>query len=207
LLTPLGIIFLMGSGSDADTMLYSGLYHSASLRTDWGGGIEKKGDWWNRFLKLTVSRDFLLQIFTWIILPQPPENNTRVTSNLFENSRRYSQVRVHRQKFEMTLLLFSWAGGKLIHGENLKSKISWHCPFKSNFRTLTSKLTFNWEEPVRLQKERSACTLPSPSSNWRIIRWPDVRMRSLCLHKLYITHNLLTKKPHPNSYHHHSFHF
>jgi hypothetical protein len=33
-------------------------------------------------------------------------------------------------KFEMTLMLFSGAGGKMIHEKNLKQKISRHCPFK-----------------------------------------------------------------------------
>ncbi len=29
---------------------------------------------------------------------------------------------------------YSGAGGKLIHEKNQKQKISWHCPFKENFR-------------------------------------------------------------------------
>jgi hypothetical protein len=33
--------------------------------------------------KGTVSQYFLFQIFPWIILPQTPENNTRVISNFF----------------------------------------------------------------------------------------------------------------------------
>ncbi len=47
--------------------------------------------------KGTVSRDFLLQVFSWITFPQAPENNIRVISNFFENSRRYSQVKVHHR--------------------------------------------------------------------------------------------------------------
>ncbi len=34
------------------------------------------------------------------------------------------------EKFEMALMVYSGACGKLIHEKNLKSKISWHCPFK-----------------------------------------------------------------------------
>jgi len=34
------------------------------------------------------------------------------------------------KKFEMTLMLFSGAWGKMIPEKNLKQKISWHCPFK-----------------------------------------------------------------------------
>ncbi len=35
------------------------------------------------------------------------------------------------KKFETTLIVYSGAWGKLIHEKNQKSKISWHCPFKS----------------------------------------------------------------------------
>ncbi len=35
-------------------------------------------------------------------------------------------------KFEMTLVLFSGAWGKMIHEKNLKQKISWHYPFKGS---------------------------------------------------------------------------
>jgi hypothetical protein len=45
--------------------------------------------------KGTVSRDFLLQVFSWIIFPLVPENNIRVISNFVENLQRYSQVKVH----------------------------------------------------------------------------------------------------------------
>ncbi len=47
--------------------------------------------------KGTVSRDFLLQVFSWIIFGQVPENHIRVISNFFKNSRRYSQVNVHHR--------------------------------------------------------------------------------------------------------------
>ncbi len=41
-------------------------------------------------IKGTVSRDFLLQVFfSWITFPQAPDNNIRIISNFFENSRRY----------------------------------------------------------------------------------------------------------------------
>ncbi len=46
-------------------------------------------------LKETVSRNFLLQIFLWIIFPQATKNTTRIILNFFENLRRYSQVKVH----------------------------------------------------------------------------------------------------------------
>ncbi len=40
-------------------------------------------------------------------------------------------LREFSKKFEMTLLLFSGAWGKVIHEKNLKQKISWHCPSKN----------------------------------------------------------------------------
>ncbi len=33
--------------------------------------------------------------------------------------------------FEMTLILFSWAWGKMVHEKNMKQKILWDCPFKA----------------------------------------------------------------------------
>ncbi len=44
-------------------------------------------------------------------------------------------LREFSKKFEMTQMLFSEAWGKVIHGKNLKQKISWHCPFKSTLWT------------------------------------------------------------------------
>ncbi len=56
-----------------------------------------------------------------------------------------------RKKFEMILMLFSGAWGKVIHEKNLKQKISWHCPFnmtKSCERALETISTYlestNW---------------------------------------------------------------
>ncbi len=54
---------------------------------------KKHGIW----LKGTVSRDFLLLVFSWISFPQDPEYTIRAVSNFFENSWRYSQLKVdHR---------------------------------------------------------------------------------------------------------------
>ncbi len=36
-------------------------------------------------------------LFSWISFPPAPENNDRVVSNFFENSRRYSQLKVHHR--------------------------------------------------------------------------------------------------------------
>jgi hypothetical protein len=35
------------------------------------------------------------------------------------------------KKFEMVLMLFSGAWGKMIHEKKLNQKILWHCPFKA----------------------------------------------------------------------------
>jgi hypothetical protein len=48
-----------------------------------------------------VSRDFLLQVLSWFIFPQAPENNIWVNSVFFENSRRYLKVKVH-QRYQRT---------------------------------------------------------------------------------------------------------
>jgi hypothetical protein len=67
-------------------------------------------------LKGTVPRDFLLQVFFINHLPQAPVNNIRIISNFFENSGRYSQVKVHHRVY--------LALGKLIHEKNQTSKKS-----------------------------------------------------------------------------------
>ncbi len=50
-----------------------------------------------RHLKGTVSRDFCFWFFTWISFPPAPEYSIKTISNFFENSRRYSQFKVHHQ--------------------------------------------------------------------------------------------------------------
>ncbi len=47
--------------------------------------------------KGTVSRDFLLLVFLWKSFPPAPEYPIRTVSNFFENSRRYSQVKMHHR--------------------------------------------------------------------------------------------------------------
>jgi hypothetical protein len=47
--------------------------------------------------KGTVSRDFLLLVFFMGQFPPAPEYPMRTVSNFFENSQRYSQVKVHHQ--------------------------------------------------------------------------------------------------------------
>ncbi len=42
-----------------------------------------------------------------------------------------ANISANFRKFETALMVNSRALGKLIHDKNLKSKISWHCPFKS----------------------------------------------------------------------------
>jgi hypothetical protein len=45
----------------------------------------------------TVSRDFWLLFFSWISSPQAPECTIRAVSIFFENSRIYSQLKVHHR--------------------------------------------------------------------------------------------------------------
>ncbi len=48
-------------------------------------------------VKGTVPRDFRLQVFSWISLPQVPEYPQRDIVNFFKNSQRYLQLNVHHQ--------------------------------------------------------------------------------------------------------------
>ncbi len=48
-------------------------------------------------LKGQCHEIFCFRFFSWITFPQAPENNFRIISNFFKNSRRYSQVKVHHR--------------------------------------------------------------------------------------------------------------
>ncbi len=48
-------------------------------------------------LKGQCHEIFCFRFFSWINFPQAPDNNIRIISNFFENSRRYLQVKVHHR--------------------------------------------------------------------------------------------------------------
>ncbi len=48
-------------------------------------------------LKGQCHEIFCFRLFSWITFPQAPDNNFTIISNFFENSRRYSQVKVHHR--------------------------------------------------------------------------------------------------------------
>ncbi len=48
-------------------------------------------------LKGQCHEIFCFRFFSWITFPQAPDNNIRIISNFFENSRRYLQVKVHHR--------------------------------------------------------------------------------------------------------------
>ncbi len=52
---------------------------------------------WCSWLKGTVSPDFWLLVFSWIIFPKAPEYTIMAVSNFFDNLRRYSQLNVHHR--------------------------------------------------------------------------------------------------------------
>ncbi len=49
------------------------------------------------FLQGSLTRDFRLQVFSWISFPRGPEYTNTAISNFYENSQRYSQFCVYRQ--------------------------------------------------------------------------------------------------------------
>jgi hypothetical protein len=55
-------------------------------------------------------------------------------------------LREFSKNFEMILMLFSGAWGKVNHEKNLKQKISWHCPFKRVVLKEFSNLLSNFIE-------------------------------------------------------------
>ncbi len=71
-------------------------------------------------LKGQCHEIFCFRFFSWITFPQAPENNIRVISNFFENSRRYSQVKVHHrcQRHRWQCHWHRDTGGKFATGIN-----------------------------------------------------------------------------------------
>ncbi len=67
-----------------------------------------------------IIKNFLLEDFFCL----PPVSLTPVVHLEPRISPRFFE------KFEMAVMVYSDAWGKLIHEKNQKSKISWHCPFK-----------------------------------------------------------------------------
>ncbi len=107
-------------------------------------------------LKGTVSRVFCSSFFVNNLPTSPFKKHQGQFEFFIENSRRYSQVKVHhrwqicqkcqlhlwctlsceylanfRKKYQTALTRYSKAWGKLIYEKNLKPKISQHCPFKA----------------------------------------------------------------------------
>ncbi len=90
------------------------------------------------------------EIFCYRFFSLAPENNSRVISNFFENSRRYAQVKMHRYQQHRRHIChrYQWhrranfATEKIRNGPILRglgetdswkkpeAKIWWHCPFK-----------------------------------------------------------------------------
>ncbi len=50
-----------------------------------------------KLLKRQCHEIFCFRFFSWIAFPLAPDNNFRIISNFFENSQRYSQVKVHHR--------------------------------------------------------------------------------------------------------------
>jgi hypothetical protein len=86
--------------------------------------LQPKGDQ-TKYVKL-----FLLKIFSFCHLSTTPglHLELRISPQSFGNF--WKKV---LEKFETALMGYSGAGGKLTQEKNLKSKISWRCPFKMKF--------------------------------------------------------------------------
>jgi hypothetical protein len=70
--------------------------------------------------------------------------------NQFPPSHRVSQF---AKKFETALVVYSGAWGKMIHEKNQKSKILWHCPFKTPY-------------PCKLDEKNGCLNPPFLKASW-----------------------------------------
>ncbi len=74
-------------------------------------------------LKGQCHEIFCFRFLSWITFPQAPDNNIRIISNFFENSRRYSQVKVHRRCQQHRWQIIGTISGCRHLKVNLKAKI------------------------------------------------------------------------------------
>ncbi len=63
--------------------------------------------------------------------------------------------------FEMTLMLFLWAWGKMIHEKNPRKKISWHCP-------LNLTQSFRSEAEAMEERKREVFFMGKLNGSWPI---------------------------------------
>ncbi len=79
------------------------------------------------FFKGTVSRDFLLLVFLWISYSPAPEYPIRTVSNFFQNSLRYSQLKVdHRCRWHR------WQMKKIFNQKNFINFVGTHLDSRVN---------------------------------------------------------------------------
>ncbi len=116
------------------------------------GGQQHKGNWWQNLTPVSLIPAAICHRFChrcrwhqWCTLT-------------------CEYLREFSKKFEITLLLFSGAWGKVMHEKNLKQKISWHCPFK-RFTFILNCLKVYQEKYLNQSNEHftlgTACTTPA----------------------------------------------
>ncbi len=88
-----------------------------------------------------MSGDFNFWFFSWISFPKAPEYTIRAISNFFENSRRYSQLKVHhrcrwhRWQWKKSSIIKVWA---ILFGHLWEEKVAYRYIFAFKF-TLRSQ--------------------------------------------------------------------
>ncbi len=85
-----------------------------------------------RWLNGQYAEIFCFWFFSWISFPPAPEYSISTVSNFFENSWRYSQVKVHHRYQRPGPNGILRGLGQTDPWKNQKSKIPWHCPFKGS---------------------------------------------------------------------------
>ncbi len=93
--------------------------------------------------KGTVSWDFLLLVLSWISFPPVPECSIKTVSNFFENSRRYSQLKVcHRCQRHR------WQMEKIFNQKNFNNFVWSPLGSRGNiYINFAFKLTFRCQQP------------------------------------------------------------
>ncbi len=143
---------------------------------------------------------FCFRFFSWIIFPQAHENNSWVISNFFENSRRYSQVKVcHRYQWHQQQILTRVLLVLLIPVANLPAVSTTPVANNGNNRYQTAdNLKWTWRKNIIY----SICSLYYPKSkrnnenfsDWRVFHLPPMSLTPVRL-ELRISPRIFEKIP------------
>ncbi len=147
----------------------------------------QKRKWMN--LKGQCHEIFCFMFFSWITFPQAPDNHIRIISNLFENSRRYSQVKLQhlcqRHRWQMPPVSMTPV-----------ANCRW---YQRHRRQICHRYQRHWRQilpPVPIVLLTPVANLPSVANHGNNIRLqtPDSELEGKNLYVCFLYYPKVTKK-------------